>query len=157
MIQDDNLYEGMRRFFRRLPNYYVIAEDEQIELFWTTLDKNQPAIRECFPNLKQALQRAISLGPAHHMVLQAVIEPGTLPWETDSTQTLAVWRHAPGRSGSNGVATLRALPFVEPSTHWFEYFSDGVSTYEASWFYYHSRCPIRAQTEERRSRQDEGD
>lgn len=102
MIPNDDLHEEMRQFFRRLPNYYIITEDEQIELIWTALGKNQLAIRECFPNLKQALQRAISLGPAHHMVLQAVIEPGTLPWETDSTQALAAWRDAPGRSGSNG-------------------------------------------------------
>jgi hypothetical protein len=161
MIQENNLYEGMRQFFRRLPDHYIITAEEQIELIWWPPGKNQPSHRECFPDLKQASQRAISLGPAHHIVLQAVIEPGTAPWNSDSTQVLAMWGDAPGMPGSNGITTggarLHPLLLVEPSQQWVEYFSDGVTTCcEASWFYYRSRCPIRAQIEQKRQ-QEEGD
>src|SRR5215210_4119118 len=41
MIQDDRLYEGMRRFLRRLPDHYIITSDEQIELLWSPRGKNQ--------------------------------------------------------------------------------------------------------------------
>ncbi len=143
MIQDVNLYEGMRRFFDSLPTY-ILGADEQVELVWMARGENQPIHRECFPDLKQASARAIALGPARNVFLQAVVEPGTTPWNTDSTQLLASWTDAPGRRGSGGVATLQPLPNAEPSLVCFEYFSDGVTTCAAGWFYYRSRCPERA-------------
>lgn len=166
MIQDNNLYEGMRRFFRVLPDRYIIAADEQVELIFTPVGKNQQTHRECFPDLKQAAARAISLGPAYDMFLQAVVEPGTTPWGTDTTQLLAAWcsrdrRPDDKRVGYDGNCTstnLKPLPHAEPSLAFLQHYPVGDYTCDAVYYYYRSRCPERARAEEekRRRRRDEG-
>jgi len=167
MIQDDRLYEGMRRFLRRLPDHYIITSDEQIELLWSPRGKNQLLCRECFPDLKWATQRAVSLGPAYDVFLQAVVESGTTPWNTDSTHLLASWCSRDRRPddtlvGYDGKVTLtmlKTLPYGEPSLMGLQHYPDGDYTCDAVQYYYRSRCPERARAEEekrRRRRQDKG-
>lgn len=167
MVQDMHLYEGMHRFFRRLPADYIITPDEQIELLWGPRGKNLALHGECFPDLKQASQRAVSLGPAYNMFLQAVVEPGTTPWNTESTHLLAGWcsrdrRPDDTREGYEGNIVcfeLKPLPYAEPSLAFLQHYPDGDYTYDAVQYYYRSRCPeraARAGEEKRRRRQDEG-
>jgi hypothetical protein len=163
MVQENNpyrrfaLYEEMRQFFRELPSHYILGEEEQVELVWMPRGKNQPTHRECFPDLEQASARAVSLGPSHDVFLQAVIEPGTTPWETESTQLLACWHDVREKCGPTGVSTLVALPYDEPSQKWYQYYSGGGYTCIAVWFYYRSRCPIRARLRgEQQTPSDEG-
>lgn len=165
MIQDDHLYEGMRRWYRRLPAHYIITPDEQIELLWCPRGKDQTLYRECFPGLKQASRRAVSLGPAYDVFLQAVVEPGTTPWNTESTHLLASWYSRDrrpddrlvGYDGKVTLTTLTALPYAEPSLVGLQHYPDGGSICDAVQYYYRSRCPERARAEEekRRRRQDE--
>ena len=168
MIQDIRLYEGMRRFFWRLPDSYIITFDEQIELLWWPRGKNQPIHRECFPDLRRASQRAVLLGPAYDVFLQAVVEPGTTPWNTESTHLLASWCSRDRRpddrligyyDGKGTLYTLKPLPYAEPSLAILQHYPDGDYTCDAVEYYYRSRCPERARAEEekRRRRQDEGD
>jgi hypothetical protein len=166
MIQDTNLYEGMRRWFRRLPDHYIITPHEQIELLWCPRGKNQRLHRECFPDLKQASQRAVSLGPAYNVFVQAVVEPGTTPWNTESTHLLASWYSRDrrpddmlvGYDGKVTLTSLKPLPYAEPSSAMLQHYPDGDYTCDAVRYYYRSRCTERARVEEekRRRRQDEG-
>jgi hypothetical protein len=158
MIQDNaNLYGEMSRFFRALPPY-MLAADEQIELVYTPRGENRPTRRECFPDLEQASQRAISLGPAHNVFLQVVVEPGTTPWNTDSTQLLASWcardrrpdDHFVGDDGNAILTELLPLPHDEPSLVAQQYYPEGSYTCVAAWYYYRSRCPERARRREAR-------
>jgi hypothetical protein len=167
MIQENNLYEAMRRFFGELADYFVIAAEEQIELVCMPRGSKHPTYRECFPDLEQASVRVVSLGCALEVFVQVVVEPGTTPWNTASTQLLAGWCSRDRRPddklvGYDGNATcteLRTLARIEPSLAFVQTYPYGERTYEASWYYYRSRCPERARIEEqkRRRRQDEGD
>jgi hypothetical protein len=114
---------------------------------------------EYFPDLEQASARAVALGPSYDIVVNAVVEPGTKPGDTGSTQLLASWRYdASEKHASSDVVSLQPLLSAEPGLMWCEYFSDASITCEARWYYHRSRCPIRAQIEEsRRRRQDDGE
>src|SRR5215203_2273052 len=158
MIQDNNLYKYMSRFFGSLPSNYILAADEQIELVWMPRGKNQPTYTECFADLEQASQKAVSLGPAYDVFLQVVVEPDTTLWETDSTQLLASWYARdrrpddhPAPDNVNIIHTqLKPLPYAEPSLVYLQFYPDGDYTCVASSYLYRSRCPIRAEKERRR-------
>ena len=149
MTEDYNLSERMTVFFGSLA--YEFAAGEQLELLWKPREENSTIHRECFPDLQQAARRATSLDPDYDVFLQAVTEPGTTPWENESTQLLANWHSRPRESGdpSNlefaGVMEMCPLPYTEPSLAFFQDFPDGDTTCEAGWLYYRSRCPIRHQ------------
>jgi len=149
MTEDYNLSERMTVFFGSLA--YEFAAGEQLELLWKPREENSTIHTECFPDLQQAARRATSLGPDYDVFLQAVTEPGTTPWENESTQLLAYWRSRPRESGdpSNlefaGVIEMCPLPYAEPSLAFFQDFPDGDTTCVAGWLYYRSRCPIRHQ------------
>lgn len=146
-MEDSNLSDRMTIFFGSLS--YEVASTEQIELLWTPRGENGDLRRECFPDLQQAARRATSLGPDHDVFLQAVTEPGTTPWEMQSTQLLAYWHTRPRRSGDPrtlefaGVIEMCPLPYAEPSLAFFQDFPDGGTTCVAGRLYYRSRCPIR--------------
>ena len=149
MTEASNLSERMTIFFDSLS--HELAAGEQVELLWQPGGENEFLRSECFPDLKRASRRAASLGPACDMYLQATTEPGTTPWENESTQLLAYWRSRPRESGdpSNlefaGVMEMCPLPYDEPSLAFFQDFPDGDTTCVAGWLYYRSRCPIRHQ------------
>ena len=151
-------HEAMRRFFQKIPAHYMLDPGEQVELMYWPLGEDELFYREYFLDLEQASARAVSLGPSYEISIQAVAEPGTTPWDTDGCQTLARWIVNFGPLANGEVVVLEPLRQAEPSFVCREYFSDWPLTWEASRFYYRSRCPIRAQIEERRRRrQDEGD
>ena len=149
MTEDSNLSERMNVFFGSLA--YEFAAGEQLELLWKPREENSALHRECFPDLQQAARRAISLGPDYDVFLQAVTEPGTTPWENESTQLLAYWHSRPRDSDDPrslefaDVIEMCYLPYDEPSLAFFQDFPDGDTTCEAGWLYYRSRCPIRHQ------------
>jgi hypothetical protein len=146
-MEDSNLLDRMTIFFGSLA--YEVTAGEQIELLWKPREENSAIHRECFPDLQQAARRATSLGPACDVYLQATTEPGTTPWETESTQLLAYWHSRPRESGDPrslefaGVIEMRPLPYDEPSLAFFQNFPDGDTTCVAGQLYYRSRCPIR--------------
>ncbi len=150
MIKEVNAYEGMWRFVSSLPTY-ILGADEQIELVSMPRGENQLSYREGLP-LIQASAGAIALGPAHDVFLQTVVEPGTTPWETDSTQLLASWcardrrpdELVSGNAGNVTVTEFIRLRYAEPSLAGLEVYLDGAYTCEAAWYYYRSRCPERA-------------
>ena len=155
----------MRQFFDSLPPY-ILGSDEQVEVVWWPRGKNQPTRRECFPSLKQASARAISLGPNHDVFVQAVVEPGTTPWNSDTTQLLAAWCSRDrrpddklvGYDGNCTLTSLKPLPHAEPSLALLQHYPDGDYTYDAVYYYYRGRCPERARADEEknRRRRDEG-
>ncbi len=147
MTEDSNLSKRMALFFGSLS--YKLAAGEQVELLWTPRGENHALRRECFADLQHTARRVTSLGPAHDVYLQAVTEPGTTPWETESTQLLAYWYNRARESGDprsfqfSDVSEMRPLPYAEPSLVFIQHFPDGDTTCVAGWFYYRSRCPIR--------------
>ena len=147
MTEDFNLSERMTIFFGSLS--HELAAGEQVELLWQPRGENEFLRSECFPDLEGASRRAASLGPACDVYLQATTEPGTVPWETESTQLLAYWYNRPRESGDPrslrfaDVSEMCPLPHAEPSLAFFQHFPDGNTTCVAGWFYYRSRCPIR--------------
>ena len=148
MTVNSNLSERMIAFFGSLS--YLVDADELVEVLWAPRGENSALRRECFPDLQQAARRAASLGPAHHVFLQAVTEPGTTPWAKEGTQLLAYWHNRPRRNGDPrslsyaDAAEVRSL-YGEPSLVFIYCYPGGDSTCEAAWFYYRSRCPIREQ------------
>ncbi len=151
MTEDINLPERMGRFFGSLS--HELHAGEQIELLWRPRGEERPPRRECLPDFEQVSLKAVTLGPEHDVFVQAVTEPGTAPWEAESTQLLAYWYRRPRRSGDPrsalgaGAAEMRPLPYAEPSWAFIQCYPDGDSTCEAGWFYYRSRCPIRGELE----------
>jgi len=136
----------LERFLADLPDY-LLGEEERVEVVYSGDGPGSELLRECFPDLEQAKQRALELGPSRDVWVQAVSEPGTKPWETEGTDLLVYW-YGRERRAKDGYArpgavitTMLGLEYSEPSLTFYECFRDGDATLEAGGFYYRSRCP----------------
>ena len=149
MVQDNNLYENMYRFFDRVPDYYI-SENEYLELAWAPRGEHQVWHRQRVASLKQAAQRGIALGPDYDIAIMVNERLGSAGRDGDYPQLLILWHNRARRPDDHYprfgldvscLVTLRGGHLTASIQH----FPDGDRTREAVRFIHRSRPykPVR--------------